>query len=134
MTNDQEKIPVFIDGICVLCNGFAQWLLKRDHSHRFSIGALQGETARQQLPPADLDGLHSIVVKHERRILQRSDAVLFILSELGGLYRVLSYLRLIPRPVRDFVYDFVAKIRYKVFGSYDHCTLPNADDRSRLLD
>jgi len=68
-----------------------------------------------------------------RRVRVRSDAVVAILSELGGLWRLIAILRIIPRPVRDLVYDYVARKRFRWFGRMENCRIPTAEERERFL-
>ena len=92
---------------------------------------------RHGIDPKDLDTLH-VVENYEQpgeRVLQRSDAILRAGRELGGLWSASSSIaRIVPRPLRDVVYRFVATNRYRVFGKYDTCMLPDPNQRSRFLD
>ena len=133
---------VFYDGVCGLCNRLVQFLLKHDRDGRLRFASLQSDFAakvlqRHGFDPKDLDTLH-VVENYDQpseRVLQRSDAVLRAWRELGGIWSVLASLsRIIPRPLRDLVYRFVAQNRYRVFGKYDTCMLPDPEQRSRFLD
>ena len=139
--NDPNPI-IFYDGVCGLCNQLVQFLLKHDGQGRLRFASLQSDFAakvlqRHGIDPKDLDTLH-VVENYDQpseRILQRSNAVLRAWDELGGIWSVLaSVSRIIPRPLRDLVYRFVAQNRYRVFGKFDTCMLPDPGQRSRFLD
>lgn len=133
---------VYFDGQCNLCDGFARFVLARDRRRRFRFAPLQGTTARSRLP-SDLTAasMRTIVLEEiggregpeARRVRVRSDAVVAILSELGGLWRLIAILRIIPRPVRDLVYDYVARKRFRWFGRMENCRIPTAEERERFL-
>lgn len=125
---------VFIDGDCVLCNGFGEFLLREDVQLRFRVGALQGTTAKSELPASIIGELNSIVLKDGTHVYTESAAILRILNGLGGLWSLSIFGFLIPAFIRDTVYRFIAKHRYRLFGKYEFCRLPNAQERDRLLD
>jgi predicted DCC family thiol-disulfide oxidoreductase YuxK len=133
---------VLYDGVCGLCNRSVQFLLKHDKRGRFRFASLQSDFARKVLgrhglDAKDLDTVHVVENYDEpdERVLQRSDAVLRAGRELGGFWGASSAIvRVIPRPLRDLVYRLVATNRYRVFGKYDTCMLPEPNQRSRFLD
>jgi predicted DCC family thiol-disulfide oxidoreductase YuxK len=133
---------LFYDGVCGLCNTLVQFLLKHDKHGRLRFASLQSDFAEKVLrrhgfDPKDLDTLH-VVENYEQpneRLLQRSDAVLRAGRELGGHWSVLAAIaKIVPRSLRDIAYRFVAQNRYRVFGKYETCMLPDPDQRSRFLD
>ena len=128
---------VFFDGVCGLCDRFVRFVVARDHQARFRFAPLQGRLAARELPPRgarpeDLDTLYVLTAGGE--LLSRSRAVLFVLRELGGLWRVVALARVLPRFFTDRAYDAVARVRYRLFGRFDQCRLPTAAERSRVLD
>ena len=130
---------VFFDGVCALCNRSMRFLINRDRRGALCFAPLQGETfaAFRQATRLE-DGLDSIVYVRgygtgTPRAFVRSEAVLQALRDIGGVCRVLSWLRIIPRSLRDGVYDLIARHRYRWFGRYDECRLPTPRDRGRLL-
>ena len=133
---------VLYDGVCGLCNRSVQFLLKHDKRRHFRFASLQSDFAvkvlgRHGLDPKDLDTVHVVenYDQPDERVLQRSDAVLRAGRELGGIWGAsASVARIIPRPIRDVVYRFVATNRYRMFGKYDTCMLPDPSQRSRFLD
>ncbi len=133
---------ILYDGVCGLCNSLVQFLLKHDKQGRLRFASLQSDFAEKVLrrhgfDPKDLDTLH-VVENYDQpneRVLQRSDAILRAGRELGGFWTASSSVaRIVPRPLRDLVYRFVATNRYRVFGKYDTCMLPDPTQRSRFLD
>ena len=130
---------LFVDGCCVLCQRTAAWVARRDHRGRVALASLQGATARRLLPDAlraaALDGTAGSVVWREPdgRVLQRSAAVLAVISVIGGPYRAATVLWLVPAPLRDALYGAVARRRRRWFGVTRECLLPAAS-RSSVLD
>ena len=133
---------ILYDGVCGLCNALVQFLIKRDEREDLRFASLQSDFAakvlgRHGIDPADLDTVH-VVVNYEQpdeRVLNRSDAILRAWRQLGGFWKIVAVAgQIIPRPLRDLVYRFVAGNRYRVFGKYDTCMLPEPNQRSRFID
>ena len=137
-----NQLIVFYDGICGLCNRLVQFLLKRDRHDRLRFASLQSDFAsrvlsRHGIDPKDLDTVH--VVEHyqqsNERVLDRSDAILRAGRELGGIWAFAAKLgSVVPRPLRNLFYRFVANNRYRVFGKYETCMLPEPQHRAKFLD
>ena len=133
---------ILYDGVCGLCNRLVKFLLKHDKDGRLRFASLQSAFAEKVLSrhgfdAKDLDTVH-VVENYDRpgeRVLQRSDAILRAGRELGGFWGTSSSIaKIVPRSIRDLVYRFVATNRYRVFGKYDTCMLPDPNQRSRFLD
>lgn len=127
---------ILFDGVCNLCNGFVQFVIARDPGARFQFASLQSAAAARlldnrrtttQLPD-------SIVLVEGDRITTESAAALRILGALGFPWSVAGVFVLVPRPVRDLVYRWVARNRYRWFGRRDVCMMPTADLQARFLD
>jgi predicted DCC family thiol-disulfide oxidoreductase YuxK len=135
--------PILLyDGICGLCNRFVQFILRRDRQAIFHFASLQSPVAarvlaRHGVNPTDLDTVY-VVLNHElpdESLLSRSGAALFVLNQLGGLWRLAAaLLQLLPTFLRDPAYNLVARHRYRIFGRSEVCTLPCDVDHSRFLD
>ena len=132
---------ILYDGVCGLCNRLTRFVLARDPAGRFRFASLQSALAGEILTrhgrdPRDLDTLYLVLARGrpDERLLTKSDAALWILRELGGPWRTAAMLRVLPRWVRDLGYDVVARTRYRVFGRYDSCPLPDPSHRTRFLD
>ena len=131
---------VLFDGVCVLCDRSMRWLLDADRGNRLSFAPLQGETARAVLGrhPEVTGDLSSVVYVRDfegpgETVHLRSDAAAAILQDLGGAYRVLALFRLLPRVVRDALYDWIAAHRYRWFGKLDACRLPEKGSEQKFL-
>jgi predicted DCC family thiol-disulfide oxidoreductase YuxK len=133
---------ILYDGVCGLCNRLVQFLLKHDKDGRLRFASLQCDFAekvlsRHGIDAKDLDTVH-VVENYDQpgeQVLQRSDAILRAGRELGGFWSASSSIaRVVPRALRDLVYRFIATNRYRVFGKYDSCMLPDANQRSKFLD
>ena len=136
--------PILLyDGVCGLCNRLVRFVLKRDRSALFQFASLQSEFAAQTVARHGAHSKHETVYvvlpddppKQGESLLQRSEAVTFVLSQLGGIWPAAAFLlRLIPHPIRDWGYTLVARHRYRIFGRYEACPLPTPETRSRFLD
>lgn len=138
MTDDNPQLLVLYDGVCGLCDRTIQTLLAADTNHALTFAALQGDTAAAiKARHPNLEGVDSIVfVKNPgpgETLFVKSEAVLRILVEVGGLWSALGVFLVIPSSLRDAVYEWVARNRYRWFGKYDSCKMPSAETRKRFL-
>jgi predicted DCC family thiol-disulfide oxidoreductase YuxK len=127
---------VLFDGVCNLCNRSVQFILKRDKRGKFRFASLQGPVGqsllqRSGLPPDHLD---SFVLVEDNKVYTRSTGALRVLRLLGGAWSLLYILWIIPRPLRDGIYNWIAQHRYRWFGKEESCWLPKPEWRSRFLD
>ncbi|HTA51967.1 MAG TPA: DCC1-like thiol-disulfide oxidoreductase family protein [Candidatus Acidoferrum sp.] len=132
-----EPEILFYDGHCGLCHRAVKFVLKHDRSgYAFRFAPLQGQTFQSLVPPERRAGLPDsvVVLTADGNLLTRSDAFLHTLQKLGGGWNILArILGVIPRPLRDAVYNTVARIRYRVFGTRDDlCPIVPADLRARF--
>ena len=125
---------IYFDGYCGLCNGFVDFVLARDRTRRFRFAPLQGSTARARFGDPGGGEPTTILLEDEGVVFQRSTAALRIITALGGLWRGAGLLRLVPRVIRDAVYDWIARNRYGWFGKRDTCRLPTPEERAVFLD
>jgi predicted DCC family thiol-disulfide oxidoreductase YuxK len=125
---------IFFDGVCGLCNRSVDVLLRADERGVFRFAPLQGETARELLPPQNDDPqAWSMVYLDERGVHDQSDAMLEICRRLGGWWSAYGWLRFVPRVIRDLVYRLIARNRYRWFGKKEACRLPTPAERARFL-
>lgn len=124
---------IFFDGVCGLCNGFVDFILKIDKKRKFHFSPLQGEYAAKTLPRHLTKELSSLAFMSNGKIYTKSEAVLMILSETGGFWALSSIFRIIPKSFQNVIYDFVAKYRYVIFGKKSSCRLPTSEERSRFV-
>lgn len=129
----QQAPTVFFDGVCGLCNASVDRLLRWDRRGVLRFAPLQGDTAARSLPTRLADQMDTLVLLDARGIHQRSDAALLALRHLGWPWGLLSLLRAVPRPLRDLVYDFIARRRYRWFGRKESCRFPLPHERDRFL-
>lgn len=123
------------DGICVLCNGFVRFLIRHDPSERFHFASSTSAagSAIFAAEGQDPDNPVSVVLVDGERRYVESDAIIRALIALGGIWRVAALARIVPRPLRDAGYRFVARNRYRWFGRLDSCPLPNSALANRFL-
>ncbi len=135
MNNNQKHILLF-DGVCNLCNGIVQFTIQRDPKGKFKFASLQSESGQSLLkqfglPTNDFD---SFVFINGNNYFLKSSAGLHVLKELGGVWKVFYIFIIIPRPLRDFIYNIIAKTRYKIFGKRDTCMIPTPELKQRFLE
>lgn len=147
-----DKLVILYDGFCVLCVWYIRILIKHDRKDIFRFTALSsptGQTLAEKFPLPDsetsksinkisLDGPNSSIVDTVILIKDgvqytKSDAILVAFGELGGLWRIAKILLFIPKSVRDTVYDLNARVRYKIFGRYEACEIPEKEIRHKFL-
>ena len=129
------KPIIFYDDVCVMCNGFVNFILRIDRRQQFLFAPLGGEISRKILPPLPEDPSQwSMIYVDEAGIHDQSDASLEVYRRLGGIWWLLSLGQLFPRWVRNPVYRVIARNRYRWFGKRDTCRLPTAEERSRFLE
>ena len=135
--NPPERPAVIVfDGVCALCNGWVDFLLKRDRRQRYRFAAMQTQAGRSLLQANGLDAEDpmSFLLLDEKGARTDSDAVIAVLIGLGGVWRAAAIFRLLPRALRDPAYRWLARNRYRWFGKKERCYLPDAEHRSRFLD
>ncbi|MFM1872668.1 MAG: hypothetical protein RL398_2090 [Planctomycetota bacterium] len=131
------ELPVLLyDGVCGLCQGSVQWLLRRDRRGVLRFAALQSQAAARLLAAAGVTGPlpDSVVLIDERGVHVKSAAALAVARLLGMPWSLAGVFWLVPRPLRDCLYDVVAKNRYRWFGTKTECLLPTPALRARFLD
>jgi predicted DCC family thiol-disulfide oxidoreductase YuxK len=131
----RDNPVVFFDGVCNLCNAFIQFVIRRDPAARFRFAPLQSDAARARLGAVPAPGSlpDSILLFDDGRLYVRSAAVLHIARGLRAPWPLLYGLVVVPRPLRDWVYDFVARRRYGWFGKRETCMVPTSDLARRFL-
>ena len=136
-TNNTHDKIVFFDGVCNLCNSSVDYLIDKDRKKLLRYGSLQGKTAAELIPEhtEDLDSfVYLRTNEHSSVLYKRSGAAIRVLSDLGGWRKILLALLVIPPFIRNGVYNWVAKNRYKWFGKKETCRLPEPHERELFLD
>lgn len=121
----EGKILVLFDGMCILCSGTIRFLLKADRKKKFLFQTLQSSTANESA--------ESVMVDDGTRLYTHFDAVLKIGKELGGIYRLVGIVGILPRAWRLSLYQWIARNRYSWFGKRQSCFLPTAEERARFI-
>jgi predicted DCC family thiol-disulfide oxidoreductase YuxK len=126
---------LFFDGVCNLCSGSVQWIIRHDSQAHIRFAALQSELATQLLAGSGVDPteLASLVFMAEGQVFTHSTGVLKMTALLDKPWSYARVLLVVPRPIRDLVYRFVAKNRYRWFGQKDQCWIPTPALRARFL-
>lgn len=126
---------VVFDAKCLLCNGWVRFLLKHDRKGIYRFASIQGKTGQALLSKAGLQvaGLETLLLVDGTRTWQHTAAILRVLHGLGWPWRAAWLGWLVPRPVRDAFYRWVARNRYGLFGRAEACLMPPADYEARFL-
>ena len=126
---------VLFDGLCNLCNGSVNFIIKRDKRAKFKFASLQSNIGSKLCKQHNIDTtiVDSIVLIKNDAVHIKSSAVLEILKDLPIRWRVFRIGIILPKIIRDWLYDVVAKHRYKIFGKKDECPIPSKDSQDRLL-
>jgi predicted DCC family thiol-disulfide oxidoreductase YuxK len=133
---DKAAGPIIVfDGDCVLCSTNAQFVLRQDQRQLFRLAAMQSPAGAQLFDENGIDpnDPETLIVVDGDKVLRNSNAILFIWHNLGWPWRLASVFRLIPLGIRDIIYRWVARNRYRLFGQRQTCWVPNPKDAHRLL-
>ena len=127
---------VLFDGVCNLCNALVRFVIARDPNAHFQFAALTSDAAKRLLQAAGASSAlpDSVVLVDEGRVFIRSDAALRIARRLRFPWRLAYTLRIVPRGLRDRLYDLIVSRRYRWFGRRDSCLVPSPAIRKRFLD
>jgi predicted DCC family thiol-disulfide oxidoreductase YuxK len=129
------RAVIVFDAQCVLCSAHAQFVLRHDRARRFKLAALQSGIGQDLYRKYGLDPCNpqSLIVVDGDGLLTDSNAVIAIWMGFGGAWRAAGFFRIVPRAVRDPLYRWVARNRYRLFGERDVCWVPSPADRARFL-
>ena len=126
---------ILFDGICNLCNKSVQYVISHDAEKKFHFASLQSDAGQQLLKQYNLpaDHFNSFVLIENQKAYTRSTAALRVAKQLKGILKLLYGFIIVPRFLRDAVYNWIANNRYKWFGERESCMLPTPDLQSRFL-
>ena len=132
----EEKPIILFDGVCNFCNASVNFIIRQDKKNVFQFAALQSNAGQQlaekyHLPKKDID---SFVLIDNGKIYAKSTAGVRVYGKLPWIWKWTQIFWIVPKFIRDAVYDYVARNRYKWFGKKDQCMIPSAEVRSRFLD
>lgn len=124
---------VFFDGLCHLCNKSVRFLLRIDRNKNLRYAPLQGSTAVKFIHRESLQSMDSMVYLRNDKLHLKSDAALWLLFDASLYFKWIIIFFIIPRFIRNLVYDFIAKRRYQWFGKYDECAIPTKENKHLFL-
>ncbi|WP_456462225.1 thiol-disulfide oxidoreductase DCC family protein [Lutibacter sp.] len=135
MNNFNNKLIILFDGVCNLCNSSVNFIIKLDTKEQFLFASLQSDAAKEILLQFSTKKLtlDSIILIDDSNIYEKSSAALQISKHLNGGYKLLYGFIIIPKFIRDWVYDIIAENRYKWFGKKEKCMIPTSEIRNRFL-
>ena len=127
---------VLFDGVCNFCNYWVNFAIKRDRKKKLKFTALQGELAKKILPEFNINptSLHSVILIDNGKVYTQSSAAIRICKYLSGGWKLCYGFIIIPKFIRDFFYNIIARNRYKWFGKRNVCMIPTAELKERFLD
>ena len=129
------KPIILFDGICNLCNGAVQFIIKHDPEKKFLFTSLQSDAGQQLLKEYKLpsENFNSFLLLQDDTILSKSTAALKVASQLKSAWKLLYIFIIVPKFIRDAVYSYIAANRYKWFGKKDNCMIPTPELQARFL-
>lgn len=136
MKNNKKKDVILFDGICNLCNGFVLFIIDRDPKFNYMFSSLQSDYGKEMIKNYALNekSLNTVVFIQNGKVFTKSSAVLKIAKSLKFPWFLISIFLIFPKFLRDWVYDFVAKNRYKWFGKQKECRMPTSEIKSRFIE
>ena len=132
--NSEQQVILF-DGVCNLCNSSIQFIIRHDKKARFKFASLQSDAGKNTLQRFNQSNknLYSVLLIRGDQCFDRSRAALEIANKLDGLWPMLYLFILVPPFIRDFIYDWISRNRYKWFGVRNECMIPTPGLKSRFL-
>jgi predicted DCC family thiol-disulfide oxidoreductase YuxK len=126
---------ILFDGVCNLCNGAVNFIIDHDPKGKFNFAALQSNYGQAELKKLGYktDEFDSLVLLTKGEVFVKSTAALKIANQLSGIYSILHLFIILPASLRDWVYDIIAKNRYKWFGKRDSCRMPTPELKQRFM-
>jgi len=130
-----DKVILF-DGVCKLCNAWSNFIIKHDRQRVFKLCSVQSKEGKQILLHFGLpsESYETMLYVEGNQSFQKSEAFFQIMIQMDYPWKIVCIFKVIPKPLRDWMYDRIALNRYSLFGKYDYCTLPSPDHEARFLD
>jgi len=131
-----DKKIVLFDGVCNLCSNSVQFIIRHDKKNQFLFGSLQGKAGQEYLRKFNLpeDSFNSFMLVENDKLYDRSSGALRMLKHLGNGWQLFYAFIIVPKFIRDGVYNFIAKNRYKWFGKKEACWIPTPELKEKFLD
>ena len=140
MNTHGDDLVLLYDGVCAFCDGMVKFILKRDRAKTMTFAPLQGEFAAEVFARhPELRALDALILVQRAapvtpgQVWVSSEAVVRVWEYIGGPWRLVALLRVVPRPLRDWAYNRFAGARYRIFGKYDACPIPTPEVRERFM-
>lgn len=132
----QQHDIILFDAICVICNGWAKFLIKHDRKSKFKLVSAQSPLGEEILQYYGMSTTHytTMVVIFNGQLYTESTALIKVMQHLGLPFSLMNLAYLVPSSIRDFLYRRVALNRYQLFGTTDNCLLPSAENKSHFLE
>ncbi|HIQ27022.1 MAG TPA: DUF393 domain-containing protein [Sulfurovum sp.] len=125
---------IIFDGVCNLCSSAVQFIIRHDTNAYFYFTSLQSDVGKALVKKYKLEDVDSIVLIQGETFFTYSDAVIEIIKYLDGKWKYFTILQYIPKIIRDLIYQYIAKYRYRIFGRQDICMMPSEKNKSRFLE
>lgn len=131
---ESPKVVLF-DGVCNLCNSSVQFLIRNDKSNKLKFASLQSDFGQNVLLDyhKDSNDFDSFIYLRDNRLLEKSTAALYVIKDLGGIYSVLFVFIFVPAFIRNALYSYVAKNRYRWFGKREQCMMPTTNLQDKFI-
>lgn len=129
---ENSQTILFFDGKCNLCNQLVDFLVRRNDRLNYHFSSLQGESSKKLLSAQDRS-LDTVVLLKGERVYKRSQAAFCVFNDLGGAWKLLSYLKVLPTNITDFFYKIIARYRYAIWGKRETCRLPSPREKDFFL-
>ena len=136
MNNIENKSIILFDGVCNLCNASVNFVIKHDKKAQFLFASFQSDAAKEIMLQLNLENFNSesVILIEDQKIYEKSTAALKIAKQLEGGFKVFYTSVCVPKKIRDWVYSFIAKNRYRWFGKREGCLVPSPELKNRFLD
>ena len=130
-----NKHIIIFDGVCNFCNNSVNFIIKRDHNNSFLFAPLQSPTAQRLIEKYQVEkvGFDTFLLIKNDECFFRTNAALEISKDLNNYWYLLNFIRIIPRPIRDYFYRLFARNRYAIFGRTESCIVSSEDLKSKFL-
>ena len=130
------KSIILFDGVCNLCNGFVNFIIQRDKKNSFQFGSLQSAKVQELLKQYNYTStqMSTVILLENEKIHTQSTAVIKIAKQLGGIWALFNAFIIVPRFIRDFLYNLVARHRYRLFGRRDACMIPGSEWNAKFIE
>ena len=130
-----DQRVILFDGVCNLCNSAVKFVLKRDKNSVFKFASLQSNAAKKLLSNTEVSAIDSttFVLIENGTLYARSTAALRVCKHLSGLWPLMTVFMIVPRFIRDWVYNLISKNRYRWFGKRDTCMIPSPEVKNKFL-